>query len=147
MGKRTSLKPQRRAARLRKCVARRRGGCAGCCVDRAERAQDCAGYSGAPAALGWTGKDTGPHRGRGQVANRARRAMPAALAACSRALRANSAAMELVGHGARASRRAAHARGALSRVDRKEKPAEREKKRGSDSPRALDDGRRCCESA
>ena len=81
------------------------------------------------------------------MANRARRAMPAALAACSRALRANTAATELVGHGARASRRAAHARGALSGVDRKEKPAETEKKRGSDSHRALDDGRRCCESA
>jgi hypothetical protein len=44
-------------------------------------------------------------------------------------VRANSAVTELVGHGARASRWAAHARRPLSRVDRKEKPAEREKKR------------------
>jgi hypothetical protein len=57
MGRRTSSKPQRRAARAQKRVARRRGGCAGCCVDHTERAQDCAGHDGASATLGRTGKD------------------------------------------------------------------------------------------
>jgi hypothetical protein len=42
--RRMSSKPLRCAARAQKRVAQRRGGYAGCCANRAERAQDCAGH-------------------------------------------------------------------------------------------------------
>jgi hypothetical protein len=78
-------------------------GCAGCCANRTEHTQDCAGHDGAPAAPERTAARTGLHRGRSQVASRARRAKPAALDACSRAALAKPVALAACSRAARAN--------------------------------------------
>jgi hypothetical protein len=52
----------------------------GCCVDRAERAQDCAGHDGAPAMLGRTNNDRAA-LGEGPGCEPRAQGMPTALAA------------------------------------------------------------------